>query len=87
MGQARWLSGLSLEQERGLHPPDFMSKTIAVAKDHERPSAPLLDEAAVAELAYRRWVEKGCPQGSAENDWFEAERELRAGGAPQPADR
>jgi hypothetical protein len=37
-----------------------------------------LDEAAVAELAYRRWVEKRCPQGSAEDDWFEAERDLRS---------
>jgi hypothetical protein len=38
---------------------------------------PLPDEKAVAELAYRRWVEKGCPQQSAEEDWFEAEQELR----------
>jgi hypothetical protein len=38
---------------------------------------PLPDEKEVAELAYRHWVEKGCPQQSAEEDWFEAERELR----------
>jgi hypothetical protein len=35
------------------------------------------DEKEVAELAYRRWVEKGYPQQSAEDDWFEAERELQ----------
>ena len=35
------------------------------------------DEKEVAELAYQRWVEKGCPQRSAEEDWFEAERELQ----------
>jgi hypothetical protein len=37
----------------------------------------LADDKEVAELAYRRWVEKGCPQQSAEEDWFEAERELQ----------
>ena len=30
----------------------------------------------IADLAYQRWVERGCPQGSADEDWFEAEREL-----------
>jgi hypothetical protein len=33
--------------------------------------------AEIAEAAYRRWVERGCPQGSAEEDWLEAERELK----------
>lgn len=32
--------------------------------------------AEIAEAAYRRWVERGCPQGSAEEDWLEAEKEL-----------
>jgi hypothetical protein len=31
----------------------------------------------VAERAYFRWLERGCPMGTAEQDWFEAERELR----------
>jgi hypothetical protein len=43
----------------------------------ERDVNSLPDEKEVARLAYRRWVEKGCPQQSAEEDWFEAERELR----------
>ena len=37
-----------------------------------------LDEQDVADLAYQRWVERGCPQGSADLDWLEAERELRS---------
>lgn len=41
-----------------------------------RPAPP--EEGDVAELAYRRWLERGCPQGSAEEDWFEAEREVRS---------
>jgi hypothetical protein len=42
-----------------------------------------VDQAAIAELAYRRWVEKGCPQGTAEQDWLAAEAELRSSGKPQ----
>jgi len=41
----------------------------------------------VAELAYRLWIERGSPHGSADLDWLEAERQLalpreaaRAGG-------
>jgi hypothetical protein len=28
---------------------------------------------AIAELAYRLWEERGCPDGSAGEDWFKAE--------------
>jgi hypothetical protein len=35
------------------------------------------DEHEVAERAYLHWIERGCPENSAEEDWFEAERELR----------
>ncbi len=31
----------------------------------------------IARLAYSLWQRRGCPQGSAEMDWFEAEQELR----------
>jgi hypothetical protein len=37
-------------------------------------------EIAVSELAYRRWLERGCPQGSPDEDWFAAEEELRSRG-------
>jgi hypothetical protein len=37
-----------------------------------------LDEEDGAEVAYRRWLDRGCPQGSPEEDWFEAERQIRA---------
>ena len=29
--------------------------------------------AAIAELAYRLWEERGCPEGSPDEDWYEAE--------------
>jgi hypothetical protein len=33
---------------------------------------------AIAELAYQLWVERGRPDGSAEGDWYEAQRQLAA---------
>ncbi len=39
----------------------------------------------VASRAYERWQRRGKPHGSAEEDWFEAERELKSqetGAAP-----
>jgi hypothetical protein len=30
----------------------------------------------IAALAYTLWQERGCPEGSAEEDWFRAEKEL-----------
>jgi hypothetical protein len=31
----------------------------------------------IARLAYALWQERGCPAGSPETDWLEAERTLR----------
>ena len=30
----------------------------------------------IAALAYELWISRGCRDGSAEEDWFEAERRL-----------
>lgn len=35
------------------------------------------DESEIAVLAYRLWLERGCPEGSPEEDWYLAEGELR----------
>jgi len=32
----------------------------------------------IVSLAYALWQERGCPEGSAEEDWFRAEQELAA---------
>jgi hypothetical protein len=34
--------------------------------------------AEIAARAYEIWQERGCPQGSAEEDWYRAAEELRA---------
>src|SRR5882757_5932768 len=38
----------------------------------------------IAELAYRLWQARGCPDGTAEQDWLEAEKQLQAS-RPPPA--
>ena len=38
----------------------------------------------IAELAYTLWQARGCPQGSPEQDWFQAAHELRARRENQP---
>jgi len=37
-----------------------------------------IDSDAITRLAYELWVGRGRPEGSPEQDWFEAERILRA---------
>ena len=32
----------------------------------------------IGELAYRLWQARGCPEGSAERDWLDAEKQLRS---------
>lgn len=39
--------------------------------------------AAIAERAYRLWIERGRPHGSSEEDWNEAERRFAAGARSQ----
>lgn len=31
---------------------------------------------AIEKLAYRLWLDRGCPAGTAETDWFQAESKL-----------
>jgi hypothetical protein len=35
-----------------------------------------IDPSAVRDRAYSRWQARGCPEGSPEQDWLDAEREL-----------
>jgi len=41
------------------------------------PSRPENIHAQIAIRAYQRWEKRGCPFGSPEEDWVEAEEELR----------
>jgi hypothetical protein len=37
----------------------------------------------IANLAYALWQHRGCPEGSAQQDWYEAEQKVR--GIEQPS--
>src|SRR5689334_11491430 len=42
-----------------------------------QPKAVENEEERIAQLAYALWQDRGCPIGSPEQDWIEAERQLR----------
>ena len=42
------------------------------------PPAPVITHEEIASLAYSYWEARQSPYGSADDDWFRAERELRA---------
>ena len=39
-----------------------------------------VDRGAIAKVAYELWLRRGRPDGSPEEDWYEAERMLKAEG-------
>jgi hypothetical protein len=36
-----------------------------------------VDQFEIDQVAYDFWVQRGCPMGSPEEDWFRAEQKLR----------
>jgi len=47
-------------------------------KDHEPPEPSYVPtHAEIAERAHQLWLDQGCPTGTDENNWIQAERELR----------
>jgi hypothetical protein len=42
------------------------------------------EDRSIGELAYRLWQARGCPDGTAEQDWLEAEKQLRASRPVRP---
>jgi hypothetical protein len=57
----------------GNKPANSEERTASIGDPLARPSH---DE--IARLAYALWEARGCGEGSAEQDWLEAERRLRA---------
>jgi hypothetical protein len=44
----------------------------------------LVDQEEIARLAYEFWEARGCPDGSPEEDWLRAERDLQSRKANSP---
>lgn len=57
----------------------------AMSPTMETSVATILDPEQVARLAYSYWESRGGEGGSADEDWYRAEAELRLGGQPTAA--
>lgn len=74
---------LELEEEERLErqSEDPEAPPVASIKDDAELDARAPEHEKVCQLAYRYWQERGCPDGSPEDDWYRAERDLRGGAA------
>jgi hypothetical protein len=52
------------------------SSKIRAAAEESTDVGPLSEQ--IAALAFALWQERGCPDGTAEADWFRAEQEVKA---------
>jgi hypothetical protein len=60
------------------------SKPISVT-DHDSYSSETVNSTLdIAALAYELWQQRGCPEGSPEQDWYEAERKVLSQTESQP---
>lgn len=46
--------------------------------DESRSAATHPEKTSIAALAYQLWLERGCPIGSDQDDWFRAEAMLKS---------
>jgi hypothetical protein len=60
----------SVQRESEMHKPPGT----ASASHSELPETSMQED--IAKLAYVLWQQRGCPYGTPEFDWFEAERKL-----------
>jgi hypothetical protein len=52
------------------------AKSASADKAATRPVAQESDSSSIASLAYQLWHRRGCPDGSPDTDWLQAEQEL-----------
>jgi hypothetical protein len=57
--------------------PEGTAHTTAPDSSTEQRQVAPLDSEKVAALAHQFWQERGCPEGSPDEDWFRAEEEVR----------
>ena len=49
------------------------------------PAGGAIPEDAISKKAYQLWLERGCPEGSPEQDWYQAESQLKGRSEPSGA--
>jgi hypothetical protein len=54
------------------------TKQAAVAEEKYQPTASSPGSEQIAALAYQLWEARGCPEGTPDEDWFNAEKALTA---------
>ena len=57
--------------------PESLS-ALSSAAPQGAPPDPAAERDEIERLAHAYWAARGCPSGSAEEDWFRAEQEVRA---------
>jgi hypothetical protein len=50
------------------NPPDYTMDS--------KPGAVLVSHSDIVNLAHQLWEQRGCPEGSPDDDWFEAKQRL-----------
>lgn len=55
-----------------MHRPSRNNEQVVSDRDGSQPP-----NREIAALAYHLWTERGCPIGSPDDDWFQAEAELK----------
>jgi hypothetical protein len=52
------------------------TKTALSMEHPPEPVEPFVSHSDIAALAFQLWEDRGCPDGSPEEDWFKAEQQL-----------
>ncbi len=73
-GEQDHLTGHEHARKAFEHSQEAHKHTLAAVKKHAEGSIAHED---ISTLAYKLWHERGCPAGSAEEDWHRAVEELR----------
>jgi hypothetical protein len=60
------------------------NKPISVTDQASDSSETVKSTSDIAALAYELWQQRGCPEGSPEQDWYEAERKVQSQTESQP---
>ena len=59
-------------------PEDHVQEEVVVQSPEVQPTATAgLESEETARLAHQHWLERGCPIGTPEEDWFRAEEEIK----------
>lgn len=53
------------------------AKTSGTITVPPQPATPAVPQEQIAMRAYEKWCQRGCPPGTDQQDWLEAEQELR----------